>query len=69
MVWTVVVRRKKSFETAAVIFESHHDSNLAYIDFVSRLKVDKTFDVSEVIVMIPGRHTFVFFPDRSDENV
>ena len=69
MVWTAVVRRNKMFGVDAVIFESHHDSNLAYADLVSRLKADKKFDVSEVVVMIPGRHTFVFFPDKSEENV
>ena len=66
MVWTAIIGKpaKNRNCTKSVIFESSHDSKDAYDDFLSRCtgKFDKDY---EVIVLIPGKHTFMYFPDRS----
>ncbi len=70
MVWTAVVKFKvPQKETSSIIFESSHDSELAYIDLLSRNKLNKEWQpISEVVAMIPGRHTSVYFPRSEDDD-
>lgn len=68
MVWTAVVRRKLRREVDSVIFESYHDSSLAYEDFLLRTKNKENFEISEIIVMIPGRHTYIYFPENRESD-
>ena len=70
MVWTAVVKfRERQREASSIIFESSHDSELAYVDLLSRNKLNMEWSpISEVVAMIPGRHTSVYFPMVTETN-
>ncbi len=62
MVWTVVLEKKEgdTKKIVSVIFEGEHDPTAAYRSFLKR---SESFAGSgRVIVMVPGRHNYVYFP-------
>ena len=69
MVWTAIIKKKHTSDNdvSSVIFESSHDSVTAYNDFLTR-DVGQFIKPSELIVLIPGRHTFIFFPNGVNRN-
>ena len=71
MVWTAIVKCQQRDEVKSVIFESSHDSSLAYKELASRAKDNHSFvfNISEIIVLIPGKHTFMYFPSHEEKNV
>jgi hypothetical protein len=69
MVWTAIVKCHQRDKVKSVIFESSHDSNLAYKELVSRAKDNHILNISEIVVLIPGKHTFMYFPSHEEKNV
>ena len=67
MVWTVVLEKKEkdSKQIISVIFEGEHDASSAYRSFLKRSK--SFMENGSVIVMIPGRHNYVYFPKQDNE--
>ena len=62
MVWTVVLEKKEGTQNniVSVFFEGEHDASLAYRTF---LKKSRGFsEGGRVLVMVPGRHSYVYFP-------
>lgn len=62
MVWTVVIEEEgdSKNKVKSVIFEGEHDSTSAYRSFMKRSA--EFIKGHRVIVMIPGRHNYVYFP-------
>ena len=65
MVWTAILRNVSQENSGifSIIFESEHDPTAAYKDFLRRNP--QPFDADsnvEVVVLIPGRHTSMYFP-------
>ena len=62
MVWTVLIEKESDStdRVKSIIFEGEHDPTSAYRSFLSRSTEFRK--EHRVIAMIPGRHSYVYFP-------
>ena len=69
MVWTVVLEKEEADtkKIVSVIFEGEHDPTLAYRSFLERSEEFRSN--ARVIVMVPGRPNYVYFPKENESKV